>query len=226
MKKIRKYSSNKYFISFMTFLVFTFTSFGNEIMQKNFFSSLNANSAYEYSGEELFKSIVFADGKFTDKLPSLSSISTIDTLKEEELVKYRAMENEAIEYLKKTDVKYFSKFQSAMYSKDPETISKSIQEIVTDLIPFINGKLKLQGLSIEKLESAVQKDSNGNIDLEKTESQMRQMCIVWVIGLAVVAVALVWVVAISAVAVVGNQIIGEGRTLSLEAISIQTAESL
>ena len=141
------------------------------------------------TGEELFKSILFVDGKLTKRLPSLYSMANTDNLSKSKLIEYRKQEKEAIDYLKKIDPNYFDKFQAEIYTKDPERISKSISKVVNDLIPFMNEKLALQNLSIEKIAKTLKKDSNGKIDIEKTQKQMKEMCAVWVLAVGVVLVA-------------------------------------
>ncbi len=176
------------------------------------------------TGEELFKSILFVDGKLTKELPSLYSMANTDNLSKSKLTEYRKQEKEAIEYLKKIDANYFDKFQAEIYTKDPETISKCISKVVNDLIPFMNEKLAIQNLSVEKISKTLKKDANGKIDIEKAQTQMKQMCAVWVlaVGVVLVAVAVFYVAAISEV-VVGLQ---SNTPITLEAISIQTAQAL
>ena len=188
-------------------------------------TSLKRNA--KITGEELFKSIVFSDGVLASELPSLMSISNINQLTDSELVKYREMEEEAVTFLKNIDVNYFNKFQEKMYTTDPETISLSLKQIVTDLIPFINSKLALQNLSIDKITTSLKKDANGSISIESANTQMKEMCAVWVIGLVAVAVVVLAVVAIATVAVVGDSLTDDNYgDLTLTAVSIQTAQAL
>ena len=151
-------------------------------------------------------------------------MANTDNLSESKLIEYRKQEKEAIDYLKKLDIDYFNKFQNEIYTKDPETISKSISKVVNDLIPFMNEKLAIQNLSVEKIAKTLKKDANGKIDIEKAQTQMKQMCAVWVlaVGVVLVAVAIFYVAAISEV-VVGLQ---SNTPITLEAISIQTAQAL
>ena len=88
----------------------------------------------------------------------------------------------------------------------------------------MNEKLAIQNLSVEKIAKTLKKDANGKIDIEKAQTQMKQMCAVWVlaVGVVLVAVAIFYVAAISEV-VVGLQ---SNTPITLEAISIQTAQAL
>jgi SdpC family antimicrobial peptide len=180
------------------------------------------------TGEELFKSILFVDGKLTKQIPSLYSMANTDNLSKSKLIEYRKQEKEAIDYLKKIDLNYFDKFQNEIYTKDPETISKSISNVVNDLIPFMNEKLSINNLSVEKISKTLKKDTNGKIDIEKTQTNLRkskdQTCAVFVLaaGVVLVAVAVFYVAAISEV-VVGRM---SNVPITLEAISIQTAQAL
>ena len=226
MKLIRKQARK---IAMMLSLSLLFVSCsqydGNETVNPSSTELAKAiDGSNKISGEELFKSILFVDGKLTKQLPSLYSMANTDNLSESKLIEYRKQEKEAIDYLKKLDIDYFNKFQNEIYTKDPETISKSISKVVNDLIPFMNEKLAIQNLSVEKIAKTLNKDANGKIDIEKAQTQMKQMCAVWVlaVGVVLVAVAIFYVAAISEV-VVGLQ---SNTPITLEAISIQTAQAL
>lgn len=226
MKLIRKQARK---IAMMLSLSLLFVSCsqydGNETVNPSSTELAKAiDGSNKISGEELFKSILFVDGKLTKQLPSLYSMANTDNLSESKLIEYRKQEKEAIDYLKKLDIDYFNKFQNEIYTKDPETISKSISKVVNDLIPFMNEKLAIQNLSVEKIAKTLKKDANGKIDIEKAQTQMKQMCAVWVlaVGVVLVAVAIFYVAAISEV-VVGLQ---SNTPITLEAISIQTAQAL
>lgn len=180
------------------------------------------------SGEEIFKSVIFADGKLVTDIPALQEISMVGSLNGDELAHYRDIENQAIEFLKSTNPDYFKNLELKFNTADPEIISSTIYKIVLDLTPFVNSQLAIQGLSIDSLTQAINRDENGKIDMVKTENQMRQMCCIFVLGPVLVAAAVVfiWVVAISAVVSVGNTLTGPSGSLTLEAISIQIANSL
>jgi SdpC family antimicrobial peptide len=226
MKLIRKQARK---IAMMLSLSLLFVSCsqydGNETVNPSSTELAKAiDGSNKITGEELFKSILFVDGKLTKELPSLYSMANTDNLSKSKLIEYRKQEKEAIDYLEKIDANYFNKFQSEIYTKDPETISKSISKVVNDLIPFMNEKLAIQNLSIEKIAKTLKKDANGKIDIEKAQTQMKEMCAVWVlaVGVVLVAVAIFYVAAISEV-VVGRM---SNATITLEAISVQTAEAL
>jgi SdpC family antimicrobial peptide len=224
MKNIRKIASNPMFIITLT-ISFLFASCSSDTNNENIELSKSISNS-KISGEDLFKSIFFSDGALTGKVTSLNSSFDINSLNKSELAKYRASEKEAIDYLKGIDSNYFNKFQSNIYLKDPETISNTIKKAAMDIVPFVNGKLSVQGLSIEKISKTIKKDAKGEIDLTKAESQMKQMCGVWAlaIGVAVVAVVVFYVAAISEFYV--SKMMSEKNSLALEAISIQTAQSL
>jgi SdpC family antimicrobial peptide len=225
MKKFKK--SIKEFAILMSMSIL-FASCYNE-QSDNPSNSVTQNikkRALNLSGEEIFKSIIFADGKLVEELPSLKEISMMRSLSVDELNNYRDLENQAIGFLNRINTSYFEILKRQMTSGDPEIISLTIRQTVNDLAPFVNSKLALQGLSIDKLAQAVQRDNDGKIDMIKTENEMRQMCCVFVLGpvLVVAAVALLWIVAVSTVIVVGDNIAGPSGSLTLESISIQIAE--
>ncbi len=176
------------------------------------------------SGEELFKSIIFADGNLTADIPSLQSVSQVEKMTSKEIIEFRAFQEEIISFLKSENSNYFEDFRDVMYSRNPEIISKAITKSAKDIMPLINSKLAPMDLTVEKIAT------DKELDFEKMRSkglEMEQACgVVVVVALAVaVAAAVIWVVVISAVAVYGAQQV-EQATLTQEAISIQLAEEL
>ncbi|EOG6905637.1 exported hypothetical protein [Flavobacterium psychrophilum] len=225
MKKIRNIASSPALLFLLTlnFLMVSCSNDGSSnssTANKELTQSFSKNSN-QISGEELFKSIIFVDGVLTEELPSIKSISNISNLKGVELAEYRKTENEAIAYLKKIDANYFDKFQKSLYTKDPETISKSLKQVSSDLTSFINNKLSVNNITIEKIQKNIVKDDKGNVDIPQTQTQMKQMCLSEVLVLVVgVFFYIVWV----------SEVTINKTTLSnplvLEAISIQTAQAL
>lgn len=224
MKKLRTIASNPLFLITLT-VSFLFASCSHDIDNDTVELS-KIKSSNKISGEDLFKSIFFSDGNLTSRVVSLNSTFDVNSLSKSELLKYRESENETIEYLKKIDADYFNKFQSNIYLKDPEVISNTIKKAALDIVPLVNSKLSIQGLSIEKISNSFTKDAKGNIDLTKANSQMSKMCGVWAlaVGVAVVAVVVFYVVAISEVVV--SDMALQKNSAALEAISIQMAQNL
>jgi len=192
----------------------------------------NASNFAKYSGEELFKSIVFADGKLANELPALSGISQLDRMSKDEINELRTYENDIIAYLKSTNKNYFVDFKNSMYSQNPEVISNAISKTAKDIVPWVNKKLAIHGLTVEKIAERVNFDGNGNLQaLPDVSTQQKCGVLVYVAAVVVVAVAAVWVVAISAVAIVGGGDetggpLPSGTTITQESISIQIAEAL
>ena len=172
-----------------------------------------------YYNSHLYKSIVFADGIFTKELPSIVSTSNIDSFTKKQLELYRLTENESILFLKSLDSQYFQNFQKALYTRDAETISIAMTKVIQDLIPFINQKLAIQGLSIDKIAKNLKKDANGNI--LNAEGQMKAICAIWVVGLLVVAVIVLVIVAVG-----DTPAYKINNALTLDTISIQIAEHI
>jgi len=225
MKKIRIVASKPWLLSLLAFNFLmlscsndgtsTGSSTTNELTQ-----SLSEKDG-QISGEELFRSIIFVDGVLTEKLPSIKSISSITALDEKELITYRETEKEAIDFLKKIDPEYFTNFQTSLYTKDPETISATLKKVTSDLSAFIDKKLSVNNITIEKVQKNIITDEKGNVDIAKTQVQMKQMCLSEVLVLVVgVFFYIVWIseVTISKVTL--------SNPLVLEAVSMQTAEAL
>ncbi len=181
----------------------------------------------EIDGEELFKSIIFADGQLTSNIPSLQSISQKNKMSKDQLIEFRAFQEEIISFLKTEDNSYFNDFKDAMYSGDPEIVSDMITKAAKDILPLVNAKLAPLDLTIEKMVSENKIDTDSFRMKGGPDVGNEQSCgvIVVVAVAAAVAAAVIWVVVISAVAVVSsNQV--EQATLTQDAISIQVAEEL
>ena len=226
MKNIRKHAKKIALFLSLGFLFVSCSQYENSTATEQAIElskSLKGNGN-KLSGEELFKTILFSDGDLAEKIPSLQNISAVKNMKGNELVKFKMMENESILFLKGIDADYFKKFQTKIYTKDPETISFSILQIATDLIPFINSKLALQNISIDKITKSLKKDSDGKISLNSANTQMKAMCSLMV---AVWGVAIILAVAVvMTVAVYVNKMDGTDGNLTLETVSLQIANAI
>lgn len=170
-------------------------------------------------GQELFKSIIFLDGQLTKKIPSLESISNVNNLSVTQLVKFRKSEIEAINYLKKLDSNYFNKFQSNIYTKDPEIIGITIKKASKDMESFLDSKLSLKKFLIEKISRNTKKDKSIRIDVGETQIGMKQLCLDNVMLLMYVNLIT------ASVAVVNNDPFTNNQ-VNMEAISLQIAKTL
>lgn len=231
MKTCRKIAQHKIFM-LLLISSFLFFSCGKEEMSSSTdnpaakqISASVAKLGRTLTGEELFINIVYADGILADAVPAIASISNIHQLASKDLVDYRKNETESIAYLKSLSAGYFSNFATQIYSKDPEKISYTVKKAVEDLMPFINSKLAVNGLSFDVIKSNIVKDANGQVNIAKTQSEMKAMCAVWVIGLVAVAVVLLAVVAIATVVGPSDPLHLTGG-LTLDAISVQVADAL
>jgi len=177
------------------------------------------------SGEEIFKSIFFADGVLTEKLPSLSSIDTKGKLSESELTKFETYKTEIVDFLKGKNQNYFEDFQKVMYSQNPSLISKVISKSAEDIIPWANEKLALHDLTIEEISKTKDIES---IKKNIPNAYSKEACAVLVAALVVaviaaVAVAVTIAVSISITWAQQKSVTGN---ITLEALSIQIAEEL
>jgi SdpC family antimicrobial peptide len=185
------------------------------------------------SGEELFKSIIFVDGKIAPEINALSNVSKTSELSNNQLIEYRNLQNDFIKYVKQKDTAFFNDFQNVMYSKNPEIISSQIKESAKMLLPWLNSRLAVQGLSVEKLKQEMKKNNISTFqDISNINSKNPGLCISEVLffGIAVVAVAVVlvgvayWTVADDGG---GNLVSAEkGNNILLNSVSIQIAEIL
>lgn len=219
MKTIRKVAQNPLFI-FILITNFLFVSCSQ--------SESSTIPTKELDGKELFKSIVFADGALTSKIYALENLSQIKNFSKTELNKYRALQNDFISYMSTKDAKYFDNFKSSIYSKNPEIISDAIISASKELTPWINAKLSLKGLTLEKLTSELKLKGNNLNTNPIHNAEQKQQCAVD-IAVFVAAVAIVAVVVIAIVGVTNNtdgSPLSKGkRNSTLDAISIQIAEN-
>lgn len=220
MKKIRKFIQNPFTAIFMCSLILMVSCNPNdEVLPEH---------SRTFSGEELFKSIVFADGEATYLIPMLSTknLEVYEILGDEEKVQeYKQLQNEAIIYIKNNSENFFDDFKKDVLSKNPEKISNALIRVNDYLIPFADEKLKLHGLSAENIVKEYKKNyTNINID-----NSAKNACIAIAIPVVVVVIAGVALYAWVAVATWVTFTFAEQRaqaTLYLEELSISIAENL
>jgi SdpC family antimicrobial peptide len=202
MKTIRKYSSNKFFISFMTALVFTFSSFGSQLAHKKLF-----NNVAEKTGEQIFREILFFEGNTLDiNIPAFQEqLDVIRNLTPEQNREREQMINTVIGVIHQTRPNYFNEFKNDILSDNPYTIQTAMAEA---------GQLLVTSLNLSRdyrMYSEFMEANGSNYDLSKKEDvdrlsrdfqQMsgagveRAMCawVVVVVALALaVAAAVAWV---------------------------------
>ncbi|MFC0187223.1 sporulation delaying protein family toxin [Fictibacillus aquaticus] len=92
------------------------------------FSTSSSNSAQaakkQYSGEELFKGFVFAQGELGAKMGDVFSKSTAKKLNTKESKKFA---DRVIKEIKKDDAQFFNKLQDAAYSKNPAKVDELLK---------------------------------------------------------------------------------------------------
>ncbi|SDN27627.1 antimicrobial peptide, SdpC family [Fictibacillus solisalsi] len=79
----------------------------------------------KYSGEELFKGFVFAQGDLGQKMDEVFNKSTVEKLNSKESKKFA---NKIMKEIKKEDPSYFNKLQKAVYSKNPAKVDKLLKD--------------------------------------------------------------------------------------------------
>lgn len=183
MKKIRQISQNPIIILLVLFNLIFVSCNRDEIMGGQMEQNL--------SGEELFKSIIFVDGNLTPQINALSNVTATNDLTIKQLSEYRNLQNDFINFAKKKDADFFNNFKNAMYSKNPEIISSQIIEAGKILLPWLNSRLALKGLSVEKLKQEMQINNVKSVnDLNNLlTAQETRICVVEVLVFGVVLVA-------------------------------------
>lgn len=144
MRTIRKISKNPFIVIFVA-LTTLFTSCSKDSFSKK---EINLESI---SGEELFKSIVFADGKISSELSELKPLNKeLKSLPSETLTNYRETQVEIINFIKEKDVNFFEEFKSDILSGNPQTISNSLKEAGNEVKLFTEKELLDKNIDLEK----------------------------------------------------------------------------
>lgn len=87
------------------------------------FNQAQAKDTKKYSGEELYKGILFAQGDVAKELPS---IWDKETIKMSNNKKGLAFTNEIVKSINKNNPKYFKELEQAVYSGNQLTIERSL----------------------------------------------------------------------------------------------------
>jgi len=140
------------------------------------------------SGEELFKSVFFADGIATKNLPSLKKYmpKNLDFTKEQ-LIEYRQIQEKTIYYLNSLDANYMDAFKSNMLSHNPEMVSKELTKVGEDMYSYFKTELGKKNVDLDRL---VNEYNNNSIDISNAEDGVALVFIITVvIALGVVVAA-------------------------------------
>ncbi|WP_152537439.1 hypothetical protein [Aquimarina pacifica] len=126
------------------------------------------------SGEELFKSIIFADGEITSKIPALTSNLDFESFfNDEELVAYRETQDKILSRIQEKDPNFLSSFKEAIISKEFYLIKKSILE-ATDLL--VKTSNEINNISIADGEKIAQSIiNNKELDITKFDAEGRKI---------------------------------------------------
>ena len=84
-----------------------------------------------YSGEELFRGLLFADGEIADMIPELRQLKEvfgIDRFNDKQRAGVRNLEANLIAEIKKADASYFVDFQAEIQSGDPHRITAKLKD--------------------------------------------------------------------------------------------------
>jgi SdpC family antimicrobial peptide len=107
-----------------------------------------SNSSASFSGEELFRGIIFMDGPVSDQIPELkekTEIKKIFAKDQSQEAQVRKMEDLIIMAVNKYDPRYFKEFRSVMTSGDPvrinEQLNKTEDVVIRSLASYLDIKL-------------------------------------------------------------------------------------
>lgn len=199
MKKIRKFVSKPWMVCLLAI------SFLNLACNTERLGDSYQQDAKEYTGEELFKSIIFLDGEATHLFPVLSEqFNVSDEIKsEQEKEAFEIAKNDAVNFIAKNNPDFFSNFKKDLYSKDPYIIQEAIKSAVAELTPFLSQKMKQNGMEftydLKNKENAgeLKKKLDHYISLNKNDNKAEEATIVLAYAVAVVVAVAFYVVAIS-----------------------------
>lgn len=185
----------------------------------------------DYSGEELFKSIIFMDGEATYLFPVLTEYYDVaENLKnKKDIESFKKAQIDAINFLKGQDPNFFHDFKEDLYSKDPYVIQEAIRAAAKNLTPFFAQQMKGQNLNfdydlnnkdeVKKLKS----DLDQYISLNK-DNKAEEETIVLAYAVAVVLAIFFYVVAVSEFEI---GVIQQGEDqLLMEELSLSVSEEL
>lgn len=151
------------------------------------------NSSVNYSGEELFRGIIFMDGPVSDQIPELKEkleIKQIFAKDQSQETQVRKMEDLIIMAVKKYDPKYFTEFRSTMTSGDPvrinEQLNKTEDVVIRSLASYLDIKLddlksakdqinSILGKNQIKFQAAIADLQSGKISEKEFMSQTQKI---------------------------------------------------
>ena len=137
------------------------------------------------SGEEIFKSIFFADGTLTNQISALKDISaSVQKLSVKELNDYRATQVKYLNHLKSLDSNYFTNFKNAVASKDINRIDFVLKKAATDLSNFV--KKSNKNVDVEKL---VKQYGESNVDFSTNKEMGVALILIVTVAIAILIVA-------------------------------------
>jgi hypothetical protein len=156
MKNIRKYSGNIYTLLFMS-LAFLFTSCGGEdIVPDTDITSqqMRVTNPNSYSGEDLFRSLVFYDGPISKEIYGVNQVSLelakMDAVKKSD---FNKMKTDIIADINKKDSKFMDNFKIAMLSGDPLVIKAKLAESQNKVYDALENVLMNDNISLNDLVS-------------------------------------------------------------------------
>lgn len=140
------------------------------------------------SGEELFKSIIFADGKITKNLEQLEPVrKQIENFSAEETFIFNNFKKDVIEFIKADEPSFFDKFKSQVTSTNSKDVSQAIVEGSHKLYSYAKLDLKRQGIEIDKYSKFYVND----LDLTTQDISSNGLAIWVVVSIALLIVVVV-----------------------------------
>lgn len=195
MKAIRSFTQNPLTIAVLL-LAFLNLSCNQDDFVENYVDNSLIN---KYSGEEIFKSIIFADGILTKEIVPLANQHIAERMNASQLEEYRNLQKEAINYISGMDREFFTNFKNDILSKNPHSINNALEKAGNLLVPFIQEKLKINNISYEEVYSKAQEIeiySGAFTDSQLGKTKSSDVCIYGAVVIAIVAAAVVALVVV------------------------------
>ncbi len=164
MKTIRRISENPFMITLMISLVL-FVSCGKEEIINNVTNNQNAlfkSVPASITGEDLFRSIIFADGPVTNQLGQLDLISEqIQNFSSEDIATYRESQAKVIQHIQSEDQFFFDQFKEDILSGDAKVISEALRYSAEKIHSYTKAELANENIDIEEYFQ----EFDGDLDL-------------------------------------------------------------
>jgi SdpC family antimicrobial peptide len=192
MKNIRKFAANPWSILFLC-LSFLFASCGGEDVVNiandsvNIENSIMALNAPNYKSEELFESVIFADGPLTDQIYGLRD-KTPEKLELAgvKLKEFRKLKADLIVDINNANPAFFAHFKTEITSGEPTRIRAIIIESQDKVYKALETRLDRSDIAIDDLVSEYNTQNDNYPELEDINNSPQGVALIILITIVIV----------------------------------------